>query len=214
MNPPAELVFDLDGTISDPLVGLHRSVNFALAAHGMESVDRGIVAACVGPPLDEAFRALTPGVVDEQVLSLVAKYRERYAEVGFTENTIYPGISDVFATLAGSGLALGVCTSKRTDFAEKILDRFGIRQHFVFVDGGDIGVAKCQQLAALLAKKRVHPNARMFGDRAVDMLAAKANGLFPVGVLWGYGSKNELREAGAGILLSDPAELSRFQAAA
>lgn len=210
MGRPVQFVFDLDGTISDPLIGIWRSVNFALVAHDLEEVAESDVAALVGPPLDEAFGTLVPNADDQQIETLVAKYRERYAEIGFAENSIYDGMSEVLAELSHRGVSLGVCTSKRRDFAEKILDLFGIRHHFAFVDGGDVGVRKEQQLAALIGDGSIGRSARMIGDRAADVLAARANGLSAVGVLWGYGSETELKQAGAEVLINDTSELSRF----
>jgi len=208
MHRPVDLVFDLDGTISDPLVGFHRSMNFALTAHGFESLDQDSLAAFVGPPLDETFRALIPGIDDQMMGSLVSKYRERYADVGFAECVMYAGVSEVLASLVEAGRTLGVCTSKRVDFAEKILALFGIRTLFSFVDGGDLGVRKAQQLAGLVRAGRVRSSSRMIGDRAIDILAARMSGLLSVGVLWGYGSASELQAAGADVLVSNARELS------
>lgn len=209
MRKTADLVFDLDGTISDPLKGIHRSVNFSLDAHGLDRVPENAVASLVGPPLDELFRALVPGADDSQIESLVVKYRERYAEVGYAENSIYQGVPEALEELSGHDLMLGVCTSKREDFAVRILEMFGIRHHFLFVDGGDVGIKKQQQLCALLSAGLVNESSRMIGDRAVDVLAAAANGMSALGVLWGYGSEHELREAGAKVLLTEVSELSQ-----
>jgi phosphoglycolate phosphatase len=99
------------------------------------------------------------------------------------------------------------------DFAERILDHFGIRRHFAFVSGGDIGIPKAGQLAALLRDGAIDGGATMIGDRAVDVLAAKANGLRSVGVLWGHGGAAELRAAGADMLLESPVELPGLAAA-
>ena len=108
------------------------------------------------------------------------------------------------------GLRIGVCTSKRADFAERILSRFGIRELFCFVDGGDVGVAKAQQLRQLCLSGKVGRASTMIGDRAIDMSAARANGLSGIGVLWGYGSQAELEEAGAESILRDTRELSEI----
>lgn len=210
MRRPAQLIFDLDGTISDPLLGISRSVEFALAAHGYPEVSRASVAALIGPPLDDAFRALIADATDDEIRSLVAKYRERYADVGYAENTLYHGVREALQDLGDQGVSLGVCTSKRADFAERILERFGVREHFQFVSGGDVGVRKEQQLAGLCAAGCVRLAARMIGDRGVDITAARANGLASVGVLWGYGTERELTDAGADLLLSEPTQLSRL----
>jgi phosphoglycolate phosphatase len=207
----AALIFDLDGTLSDPAVGIGRSLNYALDAFGYRTLSAGEVSRYVGPPLDRAFREIVPDASPDTVLALVAKYRERYRDVGYAENTLYPGIADALARLSSHGVRMGVCTSKRRDFADKILERFGLRQHFTFVDGGDVGIGKGDQLRALLELGTVRPTSTMIGDRAVDIEAARANGLGAVGVLWGHGTKAELLGAGPDRLLESPVELAGLQ---
>lgn len=205
--PREVLVFDLDGTLSDPAEGIGKSFDFALRRHGHPPLRADQISFVIGPPLDVSFRALT-GVDDAGHLSaLVAAYRERYAEVGYAENRLYPGIPDALAALRGAGRRLGVCSSKRVDFCEQILALFGLRAHFDFVSGGDVGVAKAQQLGELLARGAIGGCATMIGDRAVDVQAAQAHGLASVGVLWGHGSRSELEQAGAQRLLATPNDL-------
>ena len=213
MAQAAQLVFDLDGTISDPLLGIARSVDFALVALGYPAVPQARVAALIGQPLDDTFRALASGASGEQLRSLVARYRERYADVGYAENSLYDGVREALRDLSDRGISLGICTSKREDFAARILEHFSIRAHFLFVSGGDVGVRKEQQLAELRVAGRVLTTSRMIGDRAVDISAARANGLSSVGVLWGYGSERELTNAGADLLLAEPTQLSQLAAA-
>jgi phosphoglycolate phosphatase len=202
------VTFDLDGTLSDPAVGIGRSLNYALEAFGHQTLSAREVSQYVGPPLDWAFRQIVPGASHDSVLALVAKYRERYREVGYRENTLYPGIAEALARLSSDGVAMGVCTSKRTDFAEQILEMFCLRHHFCFVEGADIGVAKGTQLRALLEQDAIRRASTMIGDRAADIEAARANGLRAVGVLWGHGPKAELVAAGPDGLLESPAELA------
>ena len=204
----AALIFDLDGTLSDPAVGIGRSLNYALEALGYRSLSADEVSRFVGPPLDWAFRQLVPDASHDTVLALVAKYRERYWDVGYAENTLYPGIADALAGISSDGVQMGVCTSKRTEVAERVLELFSLRQHFNFVDGGDVGVRKGDQLRALLDQGRVGPASTMIGDRAVDIDAARANGLGAVGVLWGHGTKEELLRAVPDRLLESPMQLA------
>jgi phosphoglycolate phosphatase len=204
----AALIFDLDGTLSDPVVGIGRSLNYALEAFGCGSLSAPEVSRYVGPPLDWTFRQIVPDVSHDTVVAMVAKYRERYSDVGFAENTLYPGIADVLAGLSSNGVQMGVCTSKRTEFAERILELFGLRQHFNFVNGGDVGVGKGDQLRALLDQGTIGPASTMIGDRAVDIEAARVNGLGAVGVLWGHGTKAELLRAAPDHLLERPIELA------
>jgi len=201
------LILDLDGTISDPSVGILRSVNYALTNFGYPSVSASEISAYIGPPIDVTFRRLTHSNSDAHVLALVAKFRERYSDVGYTENSLYPDIVHALDALVKRGVRLGLCTSKRSDIAEKVLTMFGLRRHFEFVSGGDVGVAKADQLSRLLADRVVGPGSTMVGDRAFDVRAAKANSLFAIGVLWGHGSESELVDAGADRVLAEPVQL-------
>jgi len=201
------LVFDLDGTISDPVVGIARSINHALESFGYPAIAEREVPQFVGPPLDQTFRSIVGPVTNARIAELVSSYRERYADVGFSENVLYPGIAEVIGRLDETGVALGLCTSKPAGFAEKILRLFDIRERFRFISGGDIGIAKRDQLASLLAQGLVGVSSCMIGDRAVDIMAAKANRLISVGVLWGHGSLEELRGAAPDFLLSSPRQL-------
>jgi phosphoglycolate phosphatase len=207
MLPAASYVFDLDGTISDPAVGIGRSLNYALQHFGYPPISERAVSCLIGPPLDEAFRSIVDDASPRRIAALVSRYRERYAEIGFSENVIYPGILEALRALVRAGVVLGLCTSKRTDLADRILRLFGIREHFRFVSGGDIGVSKREQLGALLANESIDRSFIMVGDRAIDILAARANGLAAIGVLWGHGSLEELRAASPDLLVEFPHEL-------
>jgi len=197
-------VFDLDGTISDPAVGIGRSINHALRCFDYPAISARDVSKFIGPPLDDTFRRIVGSATEERIVGLVAKYRERYAEIGYSENVIYPGMVEVLGCLDEAGIGLALCTSKRSDFAERILARFGIRDRFRVLSGGDIGISKEKQLADLLDRRLIDKSSIMIGDRAVDIAAAKANGLRSAGVLWGHGSLEELRAASPDFLLASP----------
>lgn len=201
------LLFDLDGTLSDPLVGIGRSINYALSHFGYESLELSSISAYVGPQIDETFMSITGVKEPRKVEDLVSKYRERYAEVGFSENTLYPDIPEVLSKLGETNVPLAVCTSKRKDFAERILEMFDLRGHFRFVSGGDVGIHKWQQIEGLKAMSAVSTLSVMIGDRAVDITAAKRNGLFSAGVLWGHGSRSELEGECPSYLFASPTEL-------
>lgn len=207
MRASPTLVFDLDGTLSDPVDGIGRSINHALGAYGFAPLPPSAVSPYIGPPLDQAFAAIT-GASADVIKKLVATYRERYADVGYAENMLYPGIPEALAALAAQGCRLGVCTSKRVDFAERILQLFDLRGCFAFVDGGDIGIHKTQQLQSLRTTGVIGAGSVMIGDRSMDVAAAQHNGLRSAGVLWGHGTHAELTAAGADILLASVAELS------
>lgn len=207
MSAPTFLIFDLDGTLSDPVLGIGRCLNHALNFYGHAPIAEHAVTHYVGPPLDASFAAIT-GVSDAQhIAALVAKYRERYAEAGYAENTLYPDIPAALQELATAGVPMGLCTSKRADFAEQILCLFGLRDYFRFVDGGDVGIRKSQQLTSLLARGAISRQSIMIGDRAVDVEAAKHNHLRSAAVLWGHGSNEELTAAAPDWFMREPSEL-------
>jgi len=213
MSSTPFLIFDLDGTISDPVVGIGRCINHALEHYGYSPIRDGEVSGFIGPPLDETFEAIVGSSSTEHIEALVSKYRERYSDIGYSENVIYPGIPEALLALDTAGVPLGLCTSKRADFADRILRLFGLRQHFHFVSGGDIGIRKTDQLASLLKSGVIANSSTMIGDRAIDILAAKANELRSVAVLWGHGSLAELRAVSPDALLEFPHELSRLTTA-
>jgi len=204
------LIFDLDGTLSDPSLGIERSLNHSLAAHGYPEIPAEQVATVIGPPLDEVFVRFSPEADQAVISSLVASYRERYVDVGYAENSIYPGVADTLQELSSAGVRMGVCTSKRKDIAEKILALFELSAHFHFVSGGDVGIKKREQLADLLQTTDIDHSAIMIGDRAVDIASAKHNGLRSAGVLWGFGDLDELESAGADVILKTTSELLKL----
>ncbi len=204
---PAAVVFDLDGTLSDPIEGIAACVEHALLACDLPSVTRAQVEQWVGPPLDELLVGVS-GVTDQATLvRLIAAYRQRYTSDGWSECRPYPGVSAGLAELGAAGTAMGLCTSKREDFARQVLELQGISEHFGFVSGGDVGVPKAEQLRSLLAEGRITADSVMVGDRAVDLAAARANGLRGVGVLWGYGTAEELSALRPLAILEDPSQL-------
>ncbi|MFQ5634943.1 MAG: HAD family hydrolase [Gammaproteobacteria bacterium] len=201
------IIFDLDGTISDPSLGIVRSANFALESLGYETVEGSKVRPLIGPPLQELLGELAGDVSGKTMNQLIARYRERYASTGYAENELYDGVQDVISELSKRGHRLGVCTSKRTDFAEKILNMFGLSDYFGFVDGGDIGIEKTEQLAGLVGNGLKPATAVMIGGRAVDILAARANEIRSVGVLWGFGEQHERSRACPDYVVETPADL-------
>ncbi len=182
-------------------------MNFALATVAADPVPREEFPRYIGPPIDHTFRALIPGIGEDGVHALVAAFRDRYGRLGYAENTLYDGVPEVLDALRGRSHPCGVCTAKRRDFAERILAMFTLDHRFDFVDGGDVGIAKTDQLAALLRTGAIGPDAVMIGDRASDVAAATANGLRAIGVTWGFGSREELEGAAPWDIVESPAAL-------
>ncbi len=201
------LIFDLDGTISDPFTGISRSINYALESLNYAPVDPQRIRTLIGPPLTQIFEHFLGALPDRDMQDLVDKYRERYATIGYAENAIYEGIPGIIGQLADTGYRMGICTSKRVDYAQRIVDMFGLGQHFSFVDGGGDGIEKRQQIESMIALGMTANTAIMIGDRAVDVLAGKSNDLASAGVLWGFGERPELEEAAPDHLLESPADL-------
>lgn len=201
------IIFDLDGTISDPFEGISRSVNYALEARGYDAVEPARIRPMIGPPLTEIFVHLLGDVGCSRMDDLVASYRERYASIGYAENSLYAGMPEAIAALSAAGRQLGVCTSKRADYAARIVEMFGLGKYFAFVDGGDVHIKKYMQLERLIASGIDAHAAIMIGDRAIDIEAAKINRMGSVGVSWGFGAIGELERARPDYLVRSPAEL-------
>lgn len=206
-NTQRLLLLDLDGTISNPLTGICRSINHALTWAGHPPLPEAEIKACVGPPIADTFRAILPTASSAEMAELLARYRERYADAGYAENVLYPGMFDTLNALHDRGIALAVCTSKRQDFATRIIEMFGLRHGFRFICGAVDGEQKWQQIAALKAANLVHETSLMVGDRGLDISAAHRNGLEAAGVLWGFGSRQELEREKPEYLLQHVAEL-------
>ncbi|MEM6988627.1 MAG: HAD hydrolase-like protein, partial [Pseudomonadota bacterium] len=204
------ILLDLDGTLSDPLQGIGRSINHALHKHDFAVLPIDDLAWCVGPPLDQSFARLT-GVTDKDlVMSLVLAYRERYLDIGFAENELYDGIVPALDALHSADTPMALCTSKPEPGTRKILARFGLSHYFRFLSCGDVGVQKWQQINALREERKVDQGAIMIGDRAVDIEAGQRNGLATGAVTWGYGSRDELSSADPMHWFDNPADWVSF----
>ena len=201
------LIFDLDGTISDPSEGIINCVNHGLDACGYAHAAPDAIRRLIGPPLTEIFESLTGDVDEQNAVHFVNAYRERYAVSGYRENVLYPAIPGVVSKLAATGASMGICTSKRADYAEKIIDMFGLLPYFGFVDGGDVHIKKYMQLEKLVNNGLDARTSVMIGDRAVDIEAARANGIASIGVCWGFGEKEELEGAQPDFIAASPEEL-------
>lgn len=200
------VLFDLDGTLTDPGEGISKSVLAALREAGLPEPSPQELHLCVGPPLHEIFLRL--GAAPTQVPRLIEVYRARYRERGMVENLVYPEIPDLLAALSSRGCHLLVATSKPTPFAEAILDHFRLRSFFRGVHGsgldGSLG-EKRRLVAHILAAERLVPSeSALVGDRRFDIAAARAESIYSIGALWGYGSRSELVAAAADCLVSSP----------
>jgi phosphoglycolate phosphatase len=210
------LVFDLDGTLTDPYDGITRSYQYAREQLGLNLLPESDLRGLIGPPMQEVFSTLSGGNA-ALVADAISAYRERYATIGLFENVVYPGIPEALATLSES-YRLYVCTSKPGTFATRILDHFDLARYFAGIYGCELDGTRADKrelLKWLLEQENVDgAAAAMIGDRMFDVAAALANSLTPYGVLWGHGSEAELRAAGAQTCFTSPAELGAHFASA
>ena len=206
----AALIFDLDGTLTDPRPGIVGCLRYALERLDRPCPDEDRLATFIGPPLRGTFATLLD--TDERALidEAMRFYRERFDAVGLFENRVYDGVPEMLERLRVAGPLL-VATAKMAEAAERIVQRFGLAPYFAGVYGAEPGGQfddKVDLLAHVLDRERLAPDRTvMIGDRGLDVVAAHANGLRAIGVLWGYGSERELREAGAAQLCAAPPRL-------
>jgi len=211
------VLFDLDGTLTDPREGITRCIAHALERMGIEPPPLDALTFAIGPPLRASLAQLLGRDDPADVERALAFYRERFADVGLFENAPYAGIHEALDAIRASGARLFVATSKPIVYAERIVRHFGLDAHFVEVHGCELDGTredKRDLLAHLLPRHAIAPGrAVMIGDRGVDMRAARHHGLHALGALWGYGSCAELEEHGAHRLCEAPALLPQALAA-
>ena len=196
-TPLRSVIFDLDGTLTDSRSGILHCLEAALTAHDVRW--DGPLDWFIGPPAGPSFARLMPQHTDDERRRVLLHYRACYAATGWAENAVYPGIPALLTKLHSQAVALYVCTSKRIEFARRILDHFALTPFFVSIVG-DSGATdhhdKADLLRNLLHTHRIDPAAAvMVGDREFDMLAARAAGLRSVAVHYGFGSPEELAAA-------------------
>ena len=205
------LFFDLDGTLTDSRPGILASMRHALTSLGLAVPAEESLSRFIGPPTHEAFRELLDS--DDPALNArtIAIYRERYAALGLFENSVYPGVAQGLEALRAAEIPLFVATSKPEVYANTIIDHFGLREYFRHVYGSELTGErshKAELIAHVLQSERIaHENTWMIGDRLHDIVGAKRNKLRSAGVLWGYGSREELSDAGADTLFQTMPEL-------
>lgn len=203
------LLFDLDGTLTDNYLGIARSIRYALERLGADPPEAATLRRCVGPPLRTSFAALLDTDEPDAIEQAIALYRERFADLGWRENVVYDGIPEALAALAAQGRRMFLCTSKPALYARRIVTLFGLNEFLAGVYGADLEGRfddKATLLAHLAASECLDATrAVMIGDRHHDIRAARLNGARAIGVLWGYGTEEEL--AGADARVRTPAEL-------
>jgi phosphoglycolate phosphatase len=210
MQPGAAILLDLDGTLMDPREGILGCFRYALERVGAGVLTDRELEAFIGPPLHESLAGLI-GADSVRVTDAISFYRERFTARGMFENRVYPGITQALAEMQQSGLRLFVATSKPQSFTDRIVDHFDLRKYFRGIYGSELDGSRSKKndlIAHVLESEALNSlNTAMIGDRAQDMVGAKANAVFPIGALWGYGSQDELVSGGASALCEHPSRL-------
>ncbi len=208
------ILFDLDGTLTDSGRGITNSVAYALNKAGLKFESKEELSCFIGPPLIKMF-IKTFGVSQEEAKNLVRLYREYYSTDGIYENDLYDGIKDLLFALTEKGKKLIVATSKPEHFALKILQHFGIEKYFFLICGATMDEKRTEKDAVIqyaLEKAGILDisDVVMVGDREYDVLGSKKFGMNSIGVLYGYGSREELESAGATFIAKNVADILNY----
>ena len=213
MIPARSVLLDLDGTLIDSQPGISASCLAALRALGHEPDEALDIRRFIGPPLEDVMHVLLQRYGDDRVGEAVAAYRRHYGESGFLGSEPYPGIAGALEEMRAAGLRIYLATSKRETFARRILHHLGFEPYFDGIHGSVPGGGldhKPELLAHVLSQHDVLPaHSLMVGDRRHDISGAHAVGMLGLGVLWGYGTRDELETAGADRLVESTADLAR-----
>ena len=210
------VLFDLDGTLTDPFEGISNSIIYALKKFGIAAPDKPLLKKFIGPPLTESFSEYC-GLNHSDALRAVDYYREYFSVAGIFENKPYEGVCELLSGLKERGYTAIVATSKPEQFAKAIVQHFRLEQYFKEICGATMDQSRTQKADVIAyalkkceIKEKDKKRAVMVGDRKHDIIGAKTNGLSSIGVLYGYGSKEELLEAGANYIANSPVDILHY----
>jgi phosphoglycolate phosphatase len=205
------VLLDLDGTLSDSRPGIVACFRYTLQQLGHDPTAAGDLTWAVGPPIAVSLQRMIEPFGDDRVEQALTIYRERYSTVAIYDCSVYPGVVAMLDGLRNAGHTMCIATSKRRDFAERVIDFLGLRDYLRGVYGAvpDGSLDRKQDLLANILKvEHLTPaTCIMLGDRFHDIEAAKANTIHSIGALWGYGGRDELEQAGADAIAAAPAEV-------
>lgn len=207
-------LFDLDGTLTDPAPGITASVAYALERLKRPVPDIETLKKFIGPPLVHSFGTLC-GLNEDEARTALAYYRERFSAGGLYENSMYPGVDALLKAIKDGGGKVVLATSKPEEFAVPILKHFGLYEYFDFVAGNTLDESRSEKRQVIAHIENSIPGfcaeeAVMVGDRRYDALAAGEFGIKTIGVLFGYGTRQELEQAGAAEFASSVEELTKL----
>lgn len=208
------VLFDLDGTLTDPGEGITNSVAYALKKYGIEVSDRRELYKFIGPPLKDSFMKYY-GFNEDKAEQAIAFYREYFRDKGIFENRVYEGVEDMLRQLHTDGKKIVLATSKPEEFAVRILEYFDLKKYFSVVAGASMDSSRSKKgdvikYAISLCEDFCKDTAVMVGDREHDIIGAKENGLKSIGVLYGYGDEKELKNAGADYIISTTQDILKL----
>lgn len=210
----ATLLFDLDGTLTDSAEGILNCVHHALKPFGIKETDPKRLYSFIGPPLADSFKRLYD-FDDEKIKTALKLYRDRYQEKGKFENRVYEGVPELLDSLKAAGYRLILATAKPEHFTAQIMEHFDLTRRFDFIYGSNESKNRLNKTHVIRDIKLAHPdltsqNTIMIGDRNHDVLGAKANGIESIGVLYGFGDRQELEEAGAKYIVATVSDLKNL----
>ena len=206
------ILFDLDGTLTDPMMGITKSVRYALNYYGIEVKDLNDLLPFIGPPLRDSFKEYY-GFDEAKANEAVEKYREYYKTDGIFDNKVYQGMVECLQTLKDNGKKLYVATSKPEFFAKQIIEHFSLSKYFEYVGGSEFNSRekKAEVIEYVLKTNQIdNDDVIMVGDRKPDIIGAHENKIPCVGVLYGYGTEDELKQYQADYLVSTVEELTEL----
>lgn len=212
------ILFDLDGTLTDPIEGMTRCFHYALERMSVPLPTQAELYLHIGPPLRSTFSQIMKTSDEALIERAVSLYRERFAEAGMFENEVYDGVPEMLAALQSSAKRLFVATSKAQVYSERILEHFNLSTYFEGVYGSELSGRfdnKADLIRHILASESlIADETLMVGDRKYDIAGAKKNLCFAAGVTYGYGSAEELIEAGADYICHSPNDMAALFSAA
>lgn len=210
------IFFDLDGTVSDPMIGICTSVSQSLARMGLEAPDIHTLTPFIGPPLKQSYKEFY-NFTDEQAEQAIIYYRERYSTIGLFENDLYPGMADMLKDLSERGCHLAIASGKPTPFVKRILDKFEISQYFEVILGSEFDGTREKKIDTIHDVLSIFSpdeaiskeSFAMVGDRKFDIIAGKEAGFSTIAVSYGYGPMEELTKESPDLIVDSVSALHK-----